>query len=207
MDPTKRMARPAGDYLAKGNDPMSVPQARLQREAEQFMRAPNQLVPNNSMTERFVREGLAQDAQHVYSNPYGDWRGQNLPGTGVNYQLVKPSWQQGQMMAGTLEVDNDLGDHLQAEKVMGETLPNVLQQAPNEWVTTAGIAAEVQRLPSSGQPIGLELPDTPMPDLEDLRFTQPIVEGSSADSLFPQTEAPTFDLSKGKPSRMPKPKR
>jgi hypothetical protein len=206
MDPTKRMARPAGDYLAKGSDPMSVPQARLHRETEQFMRSPGQLVPNNSMTERFVRQELAQDSQQVYSNPYGDWRGQNLPSTGVNYQLVKPSWQQGQLMAGTLEVDNDLGDHLQAEKVMGETLPNALQQPPNEWVTTAGLAAEVQRYPSSGQPVGLELPDTPLPDIEDLRFTQPLVEGSSADALFPQAEAPTFDLSKGKPARMPKAK-
>lgn len=206
MDPTKRSGRPAADYLSKGADPMSVKQARLHRETEAFMRSPGQLVPNNSMTERFVRQSLEQDAQHVYSNPYGDWRGQNLPSTGVNYQLVKPTWQQGSMMAGTLEVDNDLGDRLQGQKVMEETLPNPLQQAPNEWVTTLGLAAEVQRLPSSGQPIGIELPDTPLPDMEDLRFTQPLIEGSFADALFPQPEAPTFDLSKGKPARMPKPK-
>ena len=204
MDDTDRLSRSLKSYHSKGSDPQWVTQSRRHRETEATMRSPNQLVPNNSWTELNLRQELAHDAGLVYENTYRDGRGQINP---VGYQLVKPTWLQGSMMAGTLEVDNDLGDHLQAERVMGETLPNPLQQPPNEWVTTAGLAAEVQRLPSSGQPIGIELPDTPPPEMEDLRFTQPLVEGSSADALFPQAEAPTFDLSKGKPARAPKPRR
>lgn len=207
MDPSKRMARPAGDYISRGLDPASVPQARLQKEAELFYKAPGQSVPNNTMVGRGIQQEVGQDNSLVYGNLYGDWRGQGVPSTGVDLQLVQPVWQQGRMMAGNPEIDNELADRVEGERFAAQQLPSPLDQQPSELITNPGIAGEVNRWPVSGQPMGVELPSGPPVEIEDLRFTQPIIEGSMQDALFPAVEAPTFDLSKGAPARTPKAKR
>lgn len=206
MDPSKRMARPAGDYLSRGVDPASVPQARLQKEAEAFYKAPGQSVPNNTMVGRGVQQEVAHSNGLIYGNLYGDWRGQGVPSTGVDLQMVKPTWQQGQMMAGAPEASNAAFDYTAADQFAAMTLPSPLQQQPSELIVQQGLQTEVQRWPGSGQPTGAPLPSSPPVEIEDLRFTQPLIEGSVQDALFPQAEAPTFDLSKGAPSRMPKAK-
>ena len=207
MDPSKRMARPAGDYISRGLDPASVPQARLQKEAELFYKAPGQSVPNNTMVGRGIQQEVGQDNSLVYGNLYGDWRGQGVPSTGVDLQLVQPVWQQGRMMAGNPEIDNELADRVEGERFAAQQLPSPLDQQPSELITNPGIAGEVNRWPVSGQPMGVELPSGPPVEIEDLRFTQPIIEGSMQDALFPAVEAPTFDLNKGAPARTPKAKR
>lgn len=206
MDPSKRMARPAGDYLSRGVDPASVPQARLQKEAEAFYKAPGQSVPNNTMVGRGVQQEVAHSNGLIYGNLYGDWRGQGVPSTGVDLQMVKPVWQQGRMMAGAPEIDNEFADRIAGEQFQAQQLPSPVQLPASDLVASPGIAGEVDRWPTSGQPSGVPLPASPPVEVEDLRFTQPLIEGSVQDALFPQAEAPTFDLSKGAPSRMPKAK-
>lgn len=205
MDASKRMGRPAGDYISRGLDPSSVPVARLQKEADTFYRAPNQAVPNNTMVGRGVQMEVARDNQQVYGNTYGDWRAQGVPSTGVDLALVKPGVPQ-QALLTQPEQANERFDYEEGQRFMAQQLPSPLDQPPPAALQNQGLAMAVARDPASGRPIGQPLPPTPPVEIEDLRFVAPLIEGSSADALFPQVEAPTFDLSKGKPARMPKAK-
>lgn len=220
MDPLKKATRPASDYMGRGNNPGSVPVARGQKLAQQFYTQPGARVPNNTMVGNQIQQELGQmDNARINSNLYGDWRGQNLPSTGVNYALQPPAWSGGRMMSQQPLMDSEqLGDLRWAGQVNGAGGPLVAQ--PNEWVQTPGIAAESMRYPGTGQPMGLPLPSGGPPTaLEDLSSAQTLmpaapdmlfasrVDGHPAMAALPQAGHGASPDTGGMPSLMPAVKR
>lgn len=220
MDPLKRATRPASDYMGRGNNPGSVPVARGQKLAQQFYTQPGARVPNNTMVGNQIQQELGQmDNARINSNLYGDWRGQNLPSTGVNYALQPPAWGGARMMSQQpLVASEQLGDLRWAGQVNGAGGPLVAQ--PNEWVQTPGIAAESPRYPGTGQPMGLPLPSAPQGGVEDLINAQPLaampagqelmyasrVEGHPAMAALPQAGNGASPNAGGMPALMPQTK-
>ena len=220
MDPLKKATRPATDYMGRGNNPGDVPVARGQKLAAQFYTQPGARVPNNTMVGGQIQQELDQlDNARVISNLYGDWRGQNLPGTGVNYALQAPAWSGARMMSQQPLGDSEqLGDLRWAGQVNGAGGPLAAQ--PNEWVQNPGIAREAVRYPGTGQPMGLPLPSAPQQQTEDLMSAQPLaampagqelmfasrVEGHPAMAALPQAGAGATPNAGGMPALMPQPK-
>jgi hypothetical protein len=216
MDPHKKATRPATDYMGRGSNPADVPVARDQRLADQFYRSPGTRVPNNTMIGQGVAQGVAQENGQVYSNPYQDWRGSGLPGTGINYEMKRPAPPQARMMSPQpMMAGEQLGDLEWAGRVNGSGGP--LAGAPNEWVTNPGIAKQSPRY-STGQPGAPPVPAGMMPmRMEDLQSAQtplnPVApdlmmsasrtEGSPADATLPRPGRGAAPTSKGAPSTMP----
>ena len=223
MDPLKRMSRPATDYMGRGLDPANVPVARGQKLAAQFYTQPGAAVPNNTMVGNQIQQELAQfDNARISSNPYGDWRAQAVPGTGVNYALQPPAWGGGRMMSPQAAPDSEqLGDLQWAGQVNGTAGTDggaPLMAAPNEWVQNPGLAIEVGRYPGTGTPVGQQLPPTAPWGFEDLRSTQSLmpaapdmlfasrVEGHPAEAALPSAGAGAAPNLGGMPPVMPQPK-
>ena len=219
MDPLKKATRPASDYLGRGSDPGNVPVARGQKLAQQFYTQPGAAVPNNTVIGNQIQQELAQlDNARVTSNLYGDWRAQNLPGTGVNYGFQPPSWGGGRMMSPQPLGDSEqLGDLRWAGQVNGGGGP--LVAPPNEWVANPGLATETARYPGTGQPMGLPLPSGGPPmAMDDLRSAQTLMpagqelmfasklEGHPAEAALPSAGAGATPTTGGMPSVMPQPK-
>jgi len=186
MDPLKKATRPAGDYMSRGLDAANVPVARGQKLAQQFYTQPGAAVPNNTMVGNQLQQELAQfDNARISSNPYGDWRAQGLPGTGVNYGFQPPAWGGAKMMSpqGMPETEG-LGDLRWAGQVNGAGGP--LMAPPNEWVANPGLAKETPRYPGTGQPMGLPLPSGGPPmAMEDLASAQTLMPAAVAACLLP----------------------
>lgn len=218
MDPLKKATRPPSDYMSRAGNPQNVPVARSQKLADQFYTQPGAQVPNNTLVGSQIEQELGQlDNARIVSNLYGDWRGQNLPGTGVNYALQPPAWSGGRMMSPQPLMDSEqLGDLRWAGQVNGAGGP--LMAPPNEWVQRPGIAAEAPRYPTTGQPMGVPLPSAPPPRMEDLMSAQtPMpaapdlmfasrVDGHPAMAALPQAGAGAAPDAGGMPSLMPQPK-
>jgi len=219
MDPLKKATRPASDYMGRGSDPANVPVARGQKLAAQFYTQPGARVPNNTMVGNQIQQELTQlDNARVTSNLYGDWRAQNLPGTGVNYGFQPPAWSGGRMMSPQPLGDSEqLGDLRWAGQVNGSGGP--LNGPPNEWVANPGIATEAVRYPGTGQPMGVPLPSSGPPmALEDLQSAQTLMpadldlmfasrlEGHPAEAALPAAGAGSAPTLGGVPSTMPQPK-
>lgn len=230
MDPHKRATRPASDYMGRGNDPANVPVARSQKQAAQLYVQPgapmttplgNQRfpVPNNTMVGNQIQQELAQvDNARISSNPYQDWRAQNLPGTGVNYAIQPPAWSAARAMSPqAMQQSEQLGDLRWAGQVNGAGGP--LAGAPNEWVVNPGIARETSRY-GTGQPMGNPLPSSgPPAGMEDLRSAQNLmpaapdmafasrVDGHPAEAALPGAGMGSAPTAGGMPATMPKPKR
>lgn len=218
MDPLKKATRPATDYMGRGSNPQDVPKARGQKLAQQFYTQPGARVPNNTMVGGQIQQELGQfDNARINSNLYGDWRGQNLPGTGVNYGFQPPAWSGARMMSQQPLGDSEqLGDLRWAGQVNGAGGPLVAE--PNEWVQTPGIAAESPRYPGTGQPMGLPLPPAPPMAIEDLNSAQTLmpaapdlmfasrVDGHPAMAALPQAGAGATPDAGGMPALMPQAK-
>ena len=218
MDPLKKATRPAGDYMSRGLDTANVPVARGQKMAQQFYTQPGGSVPNNTMVGNQIQQELMQfDNARISSNPYGDWRAQGLPGTGVNYGVQPPAWGAGRVMSPQGMADSEgLGDLRWAGQVGGAGGP--LEGPPNEWVTNPGLAGESARYPGTGQPIGLPLPAAPQTAMEDLMSAQSLmpaapdmmfasrVDGHPAEAALPQAGAGATPTAGGMPAAMPQPK-
>jgi hypothetical protein len=218
MDPLKKATRPATDYMGRGSDPGNVPVARGQKLAQQFYTQPGARVPNNTMVGNQIQQELAaSDNARISSNLYGDWRAQNLPGTGVTYGMQAPAWGAGRAMApqGMPETEG-LGDLRWAGQVNGAGGP--LMGPPNEWVANPGLAKETARYPDTGQPMGLPLPASPPMGLEDLASSQSLmpaapdmmfasrVEGHPAEAALPAAGFGATPTQGGMPPAMPQPK-
>lgn len=218
MDPLKKATRPATDYMGRGSDPGNVPVARGQKLAQQFYTQPGARVPNNTMVGNQIQQELAaSDNVRISSNLYGDWRAQNLPGTGVNYGMQPPAWSAGRMMSPQGMPDSDgLGDLRWAGQVNGAGGP--LMGPPNEWVANPGLAKETARYPDTGQPMGLPLPASPPMGLEDLASSQSLmpaapdmmfasrVEGHPTEAALPSAGMGATPSGGGLPAAMPQPK-
>lgn len=217
MDPLKKATRPPSDYMSRAGNPQNVPVARSQNLAKRFYTQPGAQVPNNTLVGSQIEQELGQlDNARVVSNLYGDWRGQNLPGTGVNYALQPPAWSGGRMMSQQpLAASEQLGDLRWAGQVNGAGGP--LAAEPNEWVQTPGIAAESMRY-QTGQPMGRPLPSappmamedlvsaqTPLPAAADLMFASR-VEGHPAMAVLPQAGTGAAPTAGGMPALMPQAK-
>jgi len=217
MDPLKRATRPASDYMGRGNDAGNVPVARGQKLAAAFYTQPGGSVPNNTMVGNQIQQELAQiDNARISSNPYQDWRGQGLPGTGVNYGIQPPAWGAARVMSPQPMMSSEqLGDLRWAGQAGGSGGP--LAAAPNEWVMNPGIAGQAMRY-STGQPVGMPLPQSgPQPSIEDLRTAQtPMppapdmafasrVEGHPAEAALPAAGRGSSPTAGGMPSTMPTP--
>lgn len=216
MDPLKKATRPAGDYMSRGLDQQSVPVARGQKLAQQFYLQPGASVPNNTMVGNQIQQELGQlDNARISSNPYGDWRAQGLPGTGVNYALQPPAWSGGRMMSPQGLPDSEkLGDLRWAGQVNGAGGP--LMGPPNEWVANPGLMAQSPRYPGTGQPGVAPIPAAAPMRMEDLVSAQNLmpaapdmmfasrVEGHPAEAALPAAGGtPTAG---GMPATMPAPK-
>lgn len=217
MDPHKKATRPASDYMGRGNDPANVPVARSQKMATQLYTQPGAAVPNNTMVGNQIQQELAQlDNARISSNPYQDWRAQNLPGTGVNYAMQRPAWGAARVMSPQpMPHSEQLGDLRWAGQVGGAGGP--LAGPPNEWVANPGLAREVPRYPT-GQPIGNPLPSSgppasredlrsaqnPMPAAPDMMFASK-VEGHPAEAALPSAGRGASPEAGGMPATMPRP--
>jgi hypothetical protein len=163
------------------------------------------------------KQELAQlDNARINSNPYQDWRAQNLPGTGVNYAIQRPAWGAARVMTPQpIQHSEQLGDLRWAGQVGGAGGP--LAGPPNEWVANPGLAREVPRYPT-GQPIGNPLPSSgPPAGVEDLRSAQNLmpaapdmmfaskVEGHPAEAALPSAGQGASPGAGGMPAVMPQP--
>jgi hypothetical protein len=216
MDPHKKATRPASDYMSRAVNPGDVPVARGQKLAQQFYTQPGGTVPNNTMIGNQIQQELGQfDNARISSNPYGDWRAQGVPGTGVNFGMQPPAWGAAKVMSPQpMPQSEQLGDLRWAGQVNGSGGP--LAAAPNESVMNPGIAAEVQRY-GTGQPMGVPLPSSPPAGMEDLRSTQSLmpaapdmmfasrVEGHPAQAALPSAGQGASPSTGGLPSVMPNP--
>jgi hypothetical protein len=224
MDPQRRATRPATDYMGRGNDPANVPVARGQKLADQFYTVPGGRVPNNTLVGNQIQMEVGRDNGQVYSNPYQDWRGANLPGASIDYGMQRPAPAVGRMMTPqAIGQSESMGDLRWAGQVNGMGGP--LAGPPNEWVANPGLMKEVQRYPT-GQPVGRPLPPggpppgqedlrsakTPVPTTTDLMFAGPDlqaasrVEGSPADALLPRAGRGSSPGKGGRPAVMPQPR-
>lgn len=223
MDPQRRATRPMADYMGRGNDPANVPVARGQKLADQLYTVPGGRVPNNVLVGNQIQMEIGRDNGQIYSNPYQDWRGANLPGASISYGMQRPAPAAMQMMTpqpiGQTEA---MGDLRWAGQVNGMGGP--LAGPPNEWVANPGLAKETPRYPT-GQPMGHPLPaGGPPPQQEDLRSAQPPapavadlsvpgpdlqvasrVEGSPADALLPRAGRGSTPTKGGRTAVMPRP--
>ena len=217
MDPHKKATRPSTDYMGRGSNPANVPVARDQRLADQYYRAPGTQVPNNTMIGQGVQQGIAQENAQVYSNPYQDWRGSGLPGTGINFEMKRPAPPQARMMsAQPMMASEQLGDLRWAGQLSGP--PGPLSQGPSTLVTDPGLARESPRYPT-GQPGAMPMAANVMPMNSDLQSAQSLLapaapdlmfasrtEGSPADAMLPRPGRGASPSAKGGPSVMPNPK-
>lgn len=219
MDPLKKATRPPSDYMSRAGNPQNVPVARRQNLANRFYTQPGARVPNNTLVGSQIEQELDQLKARVVRNPYDDWRGENVPGTGVDYVLQPPAWS-GEWMTSQqpLMASEQLGDLRWAGQVNGAGGP--LMAEPNEWVQAPGIAAESMRYPGTGQPMGLPLPSGGPPTaLEDLSSAQTLmpaapdilfasrVDGHPAMAALPQAGHGASPDTGGMPSLMPAPKK
>jgi hypothetical protein len=217
MDPHKRATRPASDYMSRGVDPANVPVARSQKQAAQLYTQPGAAVPNNTMVGNQIQQELAQlDNARISSNPYQDWRAQNLPGTGVTYAMQRPAPGGARVMSPqAMPQSEQLGDLRWAGQVSGAGGP--LAGPPNEWVQNPGLAKEAMRY-GTGQPVGRPLPSGgPPPGREDLSSAQSLmppapdmmfasrVEGHPAEAALPSAGQGASPGAGGMPAVMPKP--
>jgi hypothetical protein len=204
--------------MGRGNDPANVPVARSQKQAAQLYTQPGAAVPNNTMVGNQIQQELAQvDNARINSNPYQDWRAQNLPGTGVNFGIQPPAWGAARVMSPqAMQQSEQLGDLRWAGQVNGAGGP--LAGAPNEWVMNPGLARETPRY-STGQPMGNPLPSSgPPAGMEDLMSAQSLmpaapdmgfasrVDGHPAEAALPSAGAGAAPTAGGMPSTMPKPR-
>jgi hypothetical protein len=217
MDPYKKATRPASDYMGRAGNPQDVPVARGQKLAQQFYTQPGARVPNNTMVGNQIQQELGQlDNARITSNLYGDWRGQNLAGTGVNYGFQPPAWSGARMMSQQPFAENEqLGDLRWAGQVNGAGGPLVSQ--PNEWVQSPGLAKETPRY-ETGQPMGIALPSAPPGGMEDLNSAQSLmpatpdlmfssrVDGHPAEAALPSAGQGSAPTAGGTPGLMPQPK-
>lgn len=217
MDPLNRETRPAGDYMSRGLDPGNVPVARQQKMATQFYTQPGASVPNNTQVGRQVQQEIARDNGQIYSNPYGDWRAQGVPGTGIDYREQRPAWAAARVMSPQPgPASEQVGDLRWAGQVNGAGGP--LAGPPNPWVQNPGIAKEASRYPGTGQPGQPPMPaqapmamedlrsvQTPMPAAPDLGFASR-VEGHPAEATLPAAGRGASPGPGGMPMTMPEPR-
>lgn len=217
MDPRKQATRPPSDYMGRGSNPQDVPVARAQKQAAQLYTQPGARVPNNTMVGREVQLGVAQGNGQIYSNPYGDWRGQGVRGTGIDYREQRPAWAAGRMMSQQpLAASEQVGDLRWAGQVNGSGGP--LQAPPNAWVQNPGIAKEAPRYPGTGQPAQAPLPSHAPMAMEDLRTAQTLmpaapdlafasrVDGHPAEAALPSAGHGASPGRGGMPMSMPQPR-
>lgn len=170
MDDSKRLSRDASHYHGRGKDPTNVPRRREQEEAARFFQLPGTRTAGNPLPAKRDELEMAQQQQQVYENLYRDGRGTGIPGTGVNYQRVKPTAPQGLMLSPQQPQDAERQQELRwAGQLAGP--PGPLWQQPSDIAMDPGIAATAPRGPNGEVGAGFIPPNQPAA-LEDLRYSQ-----------------------------------